>query len=217
MMSTRGPVSPSADSSREPGAPGSATDPGPASASHDSHVADPAAEKPEPTFTSSLSIAVDGNLSLGRSGKEVVDPEASTTLSQPPTETPTTRRAPRKSKIDALAALNRSRSPSVDVLNSQSANQGFGPASINGIPVSVSATLDMSTVKTLGPRNIRPRTKPRLFDLEDCPTFHPSPEEFKDPMSYIRSISSRGQEYGIIKIVPPIGWKMPFVTDTEVI
>jgi histone demethylase JARID1 len=35
-------------------------------------------------------------------------------------------------------------------------------------------------------------------------------------MSYIHSISSEALEFGIIKIVPPETWRMPFVTDTEV-
>lgn len=55
-----------------------------------------------------------------------------------------------------------------------------------------------------------------MFELEDCPIYHPSQEEFKDPLKYIQSISPEAQHYGIIKIVPPEGWNMPFVTDTEV-
>lgn len=35
-------------------------------------------------------------------------------------------------------------------------------------------------------------------------------------MTYIRSITEKALNYGICKIVPPVGWKMPFVTDTEV-
>ena len=46
--------------------------------------------------------------------------------------------------------------------------------------------------------------------------FHPSPDEWKDPMAYISSISDTGKRYGMCKIVPPLGWNMPFVTDTEV-
>ena len=56
----------------------------------------------------------------------------------------------------------------------------------------------------------------RPFGLEDCPVFYPTVDEFKDPMAYVRSISTTAQNYGICKIVPPVGWKMPFVTDTEV-
>jgi [histone H3]-trimethyl-L-lysine4 demethylase len=35
-------------------------------------------------------------------------------------------------------------------------------------------------------------------------------------MAYVQSISEEGMLYGMCKIVPPEGWKMPFVTDTEV-
>ena len=35
-------------------------------------------------------------------------------------------------------------------------------------------------------------------------------------MAYIKSISENARTYGMCKIVPPLGWDMPFVTDTEV-
>lgn len=78
----------------------------------------------------------------------------------------------------------------------------------------------MSTVRTsshsraLGSAQASPKERP--FALEDCPAFYPTPEEFRDPMSYIRTIAPQAQEYGIAKIVPPETWRMPFVTDTEV-
>ncbi|KAF7332414.1 Jumonji superfamily protein [Mycena kentingensis (nom. inval.)] len=78
-----------------------------------------------------------------------------------------------------------------------------------------SPILDLSTVKT---SSVRPDHLPskgqRLFGLEDCPTFYPTAEEFKDPMAYIRSISQIANDHGICKVVPPPDWKMPFVTDT---
>ena len=214
-MSSRGPSSSSGEANTATGGSGSATDP--ASTGHDSHVSDPALEKPEPTFTSSRSIALEGNSLSAMAPMEGVEVEVQPSLSHSSLDPSTnTKRTPRKSKMDALAALNRSRSPSVEVVNSQVNKQGTPASALNGVPISVSSTLDMSTVKTIGPRNIGPRTKPRIFGLEDCPTYYPSPEEFKDPLGYIRSISPEGREYGIIKIVPPIGWKMPFVIDTEV-
>lgn len=84
-------------------------------------------------------------------------------------------------------------------------------------PIPVSPNLDLSSVKTTSPRpNSFFKSTPRPFGLVDCPEFYPNAEEFKDPMAYIRSISERAKEFGICKIVPPVGWKMPFVTDTEV-
>ncbi|THH02163.1 hypothetical protein EW026_g654 [Hermanssonia centrifuga] len=59
------------------------------------------------------------------------------------------------------------------------------------------------------------KPKERPFGLTDCPTFRPTPEQFKDPMAYVRSISENAKSYGMCKIIPPLGWAMPFVTDTE--
>lgn len=54
------------------------------------------------------------------------------------------------------------------------------------------------------------------MDLEECPVFYPSLDEFRDPITYIRSIHEKAVGYGIAKIVPPKEWEMPFVCDTEV-
>ncbi|KIO30967.1 hypothetical protein M407DRAFT_222108 [Tulasnella calospora MUT 4182] len=75
--------------------------------------------------------------------------------------------------------------------------------------------IDSSHVR-LPERNVDlPRTTPRPFGVEDCPTFYPTVEEWKDPMAYITSISDRVRPCGICKVVPPEGWKMPFVMDRE--
>lgn len=54
-----------------------------------------------------------------------------------------------------------------------------------------------------------------MFGLEECPTFYPTEEEFADPMEYITSIGPVGRPYGIAKIVPPEGWRMPFSLPTD--
>ena len=74
----------------------------------------------------------------------------------------------------------------------------------------------MNWLKTESPRDRAKLIQPRPFGLTDCPTFYPTEEQFKDPMAFIRSIAKEGQEHGICKVVPPQGWKMPFVTDTSV-
>lgn len=56
----------------------------------------------------------------------------------------------------------------------------------------------------------------RAFDVEEAPTFRPSLEEFQDPLAYIDSIRTQAEPYGIIKVVPPQGWKPTFAIDTEV-
>ncbi|TDL29675.1 hypothetical protein BD410DRAFT_736763 [Rickenella mellea] len=174
--------------------------------------------KPNATFTSSLSIAVQGVSSSDGAGNSSASGSMATHAALPNGET---KRAPRKSKTDALAALTlRSPSPTtglddsepMDIDNSPLATP---PAPAANSPIPVSSKLDMSSVKTSSPRNPPPRTVSRPFDLEDCPTFYPTHEEFRDPMAYIKSISDRARNSGICKVVPPMGWKMPFVTDTE--
>ena len=62
-----------------------------------------------------------------------------------------------------------------------------------------------------------PRTQPRLFGLEEAPTFYPTWDEFNDPLKYIewtaRPDGGNGVAYGIAKIVPPEGWHMDFSVD----
>lgn len=136
--------------------------------------------------------------------------------SSSPQSTNSAKRAPRKSKTDALAAMQMQADSSDD--RSQSSYQATGVRTFDdpGPPIAISPVLDMDSVKTTSPRNPPPRKHPRPFGLEDCPTYYPTVEEFKDPLSYIRSISDHAKNYGICKIVPPESWKMPFTTDTEV-
>lgn len=71
----------------------------------------------------------------------------------------------------------------------------------------------------LAPSSAPPRTQARSFGLEEAPTYYPTAEEFKDAMAYIRKISDGpggAQDFGICKIVPPVGWEMPFKMDPEV-
>ena len=113
------------------------------------------------------------------------------------------RRAPRKSKVDALAALNRSRSPSSEVVNQPAPSQQTISSVTNPTTDLPPNTLDMSNLKKMKTRFRAWSQSSRPFGLEECPTFFPTTSEFKDPLTYIRSISAKGQEHGIIKIVPP--------------
>jgi len=168
--------------------------------------------KPATTFISSLDIPVQGAIPIDadvqkKSGS--ADPTVSTSG--------TSKRAPRKSKTDALVALNNhARSPSIgpeEIDFSEDITEKYR----NAPPISVASFLDLSSVKNPLPRSTKefPRP-PRPFELTDCPEFFPTVEEFKDPMTYIKSISPQASAYGICKIIPPDHWKMPFVTDTEV-
>lgn len=40
-----------------------------------------------------------------------------------------------------------------------------------------------------------------------CPVFHPSWEEFKDFQGYIEETENLSDGFGMVKIVPPEGWK----------
>lgn len=78
--------------------------------------------------------------------------------------------------------------------------------------------LDFSTLRMSAPRipNPPPRERSRMFDLEEAPVYHPTIEQFSQPMEYIERIARDAKDYGICKIVPPEGWRPPFSIDTEV-
>ena len=159
------------------------------------------------TFTSCTRIPVEGAIPIetDRGSEPAVTQQQSDS-----------KRAPRKSKTDALAALqSHAQSSSNDDIEMSDPEPGVY---FNNYarPIPVSPTLNLESVKTHSPRNVKPEGHSRPFGLQDCPTFHPTADEFKEPMAYIRSISTTAQNYGICKVVPPEGWNMPFVTDTEV-
>lgn len=163
------------------------------------------------TFLSSLDIPVEGAIPIEDDSEK---PSGSNEPSL--SKHAESKRAPRKSKTDAMTALNnQARSASVEVKEDEDL-EDLADRYRNAIPIPVSARFDLSSVKTSSPsKSWRQPPGPRPLGLEDCPEFFPTAEEFKDPMAYISSISDRAKEYGICKIVPPSGWKMPFVTDTE--
>lgn len=165
--------------------------------------------KPINTFASSLDIPVEGATAIESDSEkdiEPAEPEQATTNDS--------KRAPRKSKTEALAALDshtKTLSPDRDFQQEITAKYRHVP------PIPVSPTLDLSTVKTASPRhNAITHKAPRPFGLQNCPEYYPTMEQFKDPMEYIRSISDQAQQYGICKVIPPTEWTMPFVADTQV-
>ena len=170
------------------------------------------ANKPATTFISSLHIPVQGAIPIDADTQN----KSGSTNPAPPASSDSNR-APRKSKTDALVALNnRARSPSIGPEEIEF-SEDFTEKYKNAPPISVAPFLDLSSVKTPMPRSTKKFLRPpRPFHLADCPEFFPTAEEFKDPMEYIKSISSKASAYGICKIIPPDDWKMPFVTDTEV-
>lgn len=55
----------------------------------------------------------------------------------------------------------------------------------------------------------------RVYDLEEVPILHPTMTEFADPIAYVQSIYEQGHKYGMVKIIPPSQWALPFRLDTE--
>ena len=55
--------------------------------------------------------------------------------------------------------------------------------------------------------------KYRLSALKEAPVYHPTEDEFADPLRYIASIRAEAEEFGICRIVPPSSFKVPFNQD----
>jgi histone demethylase JARID1 len=97
-----------------------------------------------------------------------------------------------------------------------------GAQSNGSAPIPLSARkaqpLDLATVERRhygAPNNQPPKTN-RMFGLQEAPSYRPTTEQFKDPVQYIESIREEAERYGIVKIIPPDTWNMPFAIDTEV-
>lgn len=79
------------------------------------------------------------------------------------------------------------------------------------------AALDFTTVSLTMPQDFPQRTHQRCFDLPHCPVFRPTPAEFAKPLEYIEKVSREVMgQHGILKVVPPLGWKPPFSLDSQV-
>ncbi|KAG5438790.1 hypothetical protein PCANB_002510 [Pneumocystis canis] len=74
--------------------------------------------------------------------------------------------------------------------------------------------LDLSTVEMDYKESEKDICERRL-GIQFAPTYFPTEEEFKQPLKYIESIREEGKKYGIIKIIPPKGWKPTFSIDSE--
>jgi len=93
-----------------------------------------------------------------------------------------------------------------------------GPGGYQSAPLSSrkAQALDMSTVERRSSSSKENPKRIRPHGLQEAPTYRPTPEQFKDPFEYIKSIAEEGKKYGIIKIIPPDTWNPEFAVDTEV-
>ncbi|KAI8615691.1 hypothetical protein BC830DRAFT_1218369 [Chytriomyces sp. MP71] len=58
--------------------------------------------------------------------------------------------------------------------------------------------------------------RPRAFAVPSAPVFYPTAKEWAaSPLKYIESIRAMGEEWGIVKIVPPSTWDPGFHIDQE--
>ncbi|CDR99813.1 regulator Ustilago maydis 1 protein (Rum1) [Sporisorium scitamineum] len=154
----------------------------------------------------------------------------------------TVKRLSRKSKADAISAISGKESSPVDATSTSAENAQNGRVAVPGNPAAHPArkmfqhqpfpplafdrsnTASTSTQPAIPtsastPHTLPPRLRPRLFELEEAPTFRPTLEEFADPMKYISWIADpqggNGKAYGIVKIIPPEGWNPECVLDEQ--
>lgn len=59
------------------------------------------------------------------------------------------------------------------------------------------------------------KPEPVGLGLQHCPVYHPTEEEFRNPLEYIGRIRHEAEQYGICKIVPPKSWNPPFMVDKD--
>lgn len=134
-------------------------------------------------------------------------------------------RSQRRSKQEAISKLDRAGTPTTQTSTGPAATSFVPPPpppagpSVQRNPLKrtrvVNPPFDLESVRTTAPKDPGPSNQPRLFNLPTCPSYHPTAEEFADPMAYIDSIAPEAKRYGICKIIPPEGWQMPFMLETD--
>lgn len=55
----------------------------------------------------------------------------------------------------------------------------------------------------------------RGLGLPSAPVYHPTEEQFLDPLAFIASIRPEAERYGLCRIIPPPSWRPPFAVDTK--
>ncbi|KAJ3072106.1 hypothetical protein HDU98_004211 [Podochytrium sp. JEL0797] len=84
-------------------------------------------------------------------------------------------------------------------------------------PAHTPRLLDLATCDPQTKWNRTPNDqRARMFGVPAAPVFHPTAQEWAaSPLKYIESIRAKGEEWGIVKIVPPKGWNPGFHINQE--
>ena len=168
-------------------------------------------KRAKPTFTTSLSF-----------------PEAAPLPTPLPVLEVEGGKSQRRSKVEALTKIDRAGTP-ITAASGPAATSFIPAAAPSAVPTSgpsisrnplhqapvVNPPFDINSVRTTAPRHAPSRSGSRLFGLQECPVYYPTLEQWKDCMGYIDSIAPEAKAFGICKIVPPEGWRMPFVLETD--
>jgi histone demethylase JARID1 len=122
--------------------------------------------------------------------------------------------------MDDAPPPNPSMNPLRKFLNTQSMEATLPPLVFDYMTTNDANPLPSIPTQHSTPRTTPPRLRPRLYDLEEAPTFYPTWEEFADPLGYIQWVGDahggNGKAFGIVKIVPPVGWDPDFVLNQDV-
>ncbi len=49
-----------------------------------------------------------------------------------------------------------------------------------------------------------------VLPVPEAPTFYPTPEQFSNLLAYVATLREAGEKYGIVRVVPPQGYRPDF-------